>query len=66
MQITSYFDQLKAAAEKAGVDLREAFIAAGLNTSAFYRARDGASMGLSVAKRAMDGILALSNQEARS
>lgn len=67
MQIVSYFDQLKIAAAQAGVDLRDAFIAAGLNSSVFYRARAGMSMNLSVAERAMQGIHALRNpDQARS
>lgn len=41
MAITTYLSQLQAQADKAGVSLKEAFEAAGIPDSTYYRAING-------------------------
>lgn len=61
MTIRSYFDQLEAEAARKGVPLKEAFVLAGLNTSAYYRAKNGTSMNLATAEKVMQALARQSN-----
>ena len=54
--ILSYFTQLTALAEKHGVDLRQAFKAAGLPSSTFYRAKKGTSLYFDTAVKVAEVI----------
>ena len=40
-EFPSYFTMLTAEAERVGVDLIDAFVRAGVNTSVYYRSRQG-------------------------
>lgn len=51
LEITTHYEQLDLMARLLGVDLKSAFVEAGVPTSTYYRAKHGAELRASTATR---------------
>lgn len=53
MSVIPYFDQLRLAAKKVNYPLKQAFIDADIETSTYYRTRNGTTLRLTTAEKVM-------------
>lgn len=62
--IVSYFEQLSALANQAGIPLKDAFVQAGVPDSTFYRARAGQDLQARTAQRIAERLASHVDQRA--